>query len=384
MQNPPPVETGKIKDPGLTSLLRELGRQNPGLVVISTRLAVDDLKDFKDTTALEIDLELLSEEAGAAYLKFLGVDGTEDERKEATRDFDGHALALTLLGRYLKVVHGGDIRKRKEIPHVLDEQKQGAHARRVMESYERWLAGKPELDILRLMGLFDRPAEKGALDALRKKLPTKEKGLLGAMKNWRNTDVIKGLTDNIHKLSDKGWKDAVHNLRDLRLIAQEEPLEPDTLDCHPLLREHFGEKLKAENEEAWREGHNRLYKYYKATAKELPDTLEEMAPLFAAVIHGCQAGRHQEVFWDYYNRIQRDPNVNYCCNQLGAFGADLSVISGFFDQIWYQPVSILREDDKAFLLSIAGFRLRALGRIKNWSNRFKQRWTCGLKQRTGR
>ncbi len=184
------------------------------------------------------------------------------------------------------------------------------------------------------------------------------------MKNWRNTDVIKGLTDNIHKLSDKGWKDAVHNLRDLRLIAQEEPLEPDTLDCHPLLREHFGEKLKAENEEAWREGHNRLYEYYKATAKELPDTLEEMAPLFAAVIHGCQAGRHQEVFWDYYNRIQRDPNVNYCCNQLGAFGADLSVISGFFDQIWYQPVSILREDDKAFLLSIAGFRLRALGRIK--------------------
>jgi hypothetical protein len=46
LQNPPPIETGKIKDPGLTSLLRELARQNPGLVLISTRLAVDDLKDF--------------------------------------------------------------------------------------------------------------------------------------------------------------------------------------------------------------------------------------------------------------------------------------------------------------------------------------------------
>ena len=133
LQNPPPVETGKIKDPGLTSLLRELARQNPGLVAITTRLSIDDLKDFIESTAIEIDLENLSPEAGAAYLKHLGVDGTDDERKEAAKDFGGHALALTLMGSYLKVVHHGDIRKRREIPHVLDEQKQGAHARRVME-----------------------------------------------------------------------------------------------------------------------------------------------------------------------------------------------------------------------------------------------------------
>ena len=29
LQNPPPVETGKIKDPGLVAFLRELARQNP-------------------------------------------------------------------------------------------------------------------------------------------------------------------------------------------------------------------------------------------------------------------------------------------------------------------------------------------------------------------
>ena len=67
LQNPPPVETGKIKDPGLCSLLRELARQNPGLVVISTRLPVDDLKDFRGTSAIEVHLENLSPEAGAAY-----------------------------------------------------------------------------------------------------------------------------------------------------------------------------------------------------------------------------------------------------------------------------------------------------------------------------
>jgi hypothetical protein len=239
LQNPPPVETGKIKDPGFTCLLRELARQNPGLVVISTRLAVDDLKDFVGSTVLEIDLETLSKEAGAAYLAHLGVDGTDDERKAASRDFGGHALALTLLGRYLKVVHGGDIRKRKEIPHVLDEQKQGAHARRVMESYERWLEGKPELDVLRLMGLFDRPAESGALEAL------------------RSEPAIEGLTENIQKLSEADWKYAVDNLQELRLLAcpstvgldrtSQPSAQDESLDCHPLLREHFGEQLKANN-----------------------------------------------------------------------------------------------------------------------------------------
>lgn len=346
LQNPPPVETGKIKDPGLTSLLRELARQNPGLVVISTRLPVDDLKDFIGSTAKEIDLEALSDDAGAEYLKHLGVDGTDEECKEASHDFGGHALALTLLGRYLKVVHGGDIRKRKEIPHVMDEQKQGKHARRVMESYEVFLKGKPELDILRLMGLFDRPAEKGALDALRKK------------------PAIEGLTNELQKLNDTYWKFAVNNLRELRLLVEQDPHEPDTLDCHPLLREHFSEKLKAENDQAWREAHARLYEYYKSAAKDYPDTLQEMAPLFAAIMHGCQAGRYQDAFLEvYWERIQRKEDF-FNKRKLGAYSSELSTLSGFFDGTsWGKSVSGLGEELNVFVQSEVAADLRALGRL---------------------
>ena len=138
------------------------------------------------------------------------------------------------------------------------------------------------------MGLFDRPAEKEALDALKKE------------------PAIEGLTNALQKLKDADWQYAVNNMRDLRLIAQEDPHEPDTLDCHPLLREHFDEKLKENNPEAWREAHGRLYEYYKSSAKELPDTIEEMSPLFAAVIHGCEAKRYQEVYDEVYRkRIRR-------------------------------------------------------------------------------
>ena len=75
---------------------------------------------------------------------------------------------------------------------------------------------------------------------------------------------------------------------------------PDEIDAHPLVREHFGERLRTEKPEAWRAGHGRLYEHLKTSAKELPDTLAEMAPLFQAMHHGCQAGRHQEALDEVY------------------------------------------------------------------------------------
>jgi hypothetical protein len=173
LQQPFREEEGRIRDPGLQSLIRELANYNPGLCVITTRLDVDDLKDFSGTTVENIQLESLSDEAGMELLKHLGVKGTDDELKQAVRDFDGHALALMLLGTYLSIVYKGDVEKRDRIAKLTKEKKYGGHARRVMESYERWLKDQPELDILRIMGLFDRPAEGGAIEMLRTAPPIK-------------------------------------------------------------------------------------------------------------------------------------------------------------------------------------------------------------------
>jgi hypothetical protein len=259
------------------ALVRELAHYNPGLCVITTRLDVDDIKDFSGTTVENIPLEHLSDMAGLELLKYLGVKGTDDELKQAVRDFDGHALALMLLGTYLSIVYKGDVQKRDRIVKLTKEKKYGGHARRVMESYEVWFKDQPELDILRIMGLFDRPAESGAIEVL------------------RATPPIKGLTTRLTDLSHEDWQFALNNLRKAGLLAKEDPVMPDTLDCHPLIREHFGDELKENNPEAWKEAHYRLYEYFKNQTKEYPDTTEEMSPLYAAVAHGCQAGRYQDV-----------------------------------------------------------------------------------------
>ena len=347
LQYPPGEMGGRLKDPGLCCLLRGLARHNPGLCIITTRLKVDDLKDFVGGRMTRVDLEDLSPEAGAAYLAHLGVKGTPKELRQAVGEFGGHALALTLLGSYLTVVYAGDIRQRDKIARLSKEKRQGGHARRVMESYARWFKGQPELDILRIMGLFDRPAEGGALAALRAE------------------PAIAGLTTKLQGLPHEDWQYAVDNLRTARLLAQQDPHTPDTLDCHPLVREHFGEKLEQSNPGAWKEAHSRLYEVYKSQAPELPDTIEEMVPLYAAVAHGCQAGRHQEALEEVYRRrILRDRRTVFSWRNLGAFGADLAALSSFFDLAWSHPVTgDLIQHSKASLLTWTGFCLRTLGRL---------------------
>jgi len=129
-----------------------------GLCVITTRTPVADLSDHEGSTALRRTLEHLSNHAGAQLLRALGVTGDEAELRNASDEFSGHCLALTLLGSYLTDAYHGDIRRREEVSaRLAHDLRQGTHARKVMESYESWLGEGAELAILRMLGLFDRP-----------------------------------------------------------------------------------------------------------------------------------------------------------------------------------------------------------------------------------
>jgi hypothetical protein len=367
LQYPPGEMQGRLKDQGLQALLKELARGNPGLCIVTTRLPVVDLEHATKSSVKRIDLEELSPEAGAQLLKKLGVKGTQAELHEASRAFQGHALALTLLGSYLAAVHEGEIRRRDLIPHLTDGDAPSAHTRRVMASYEIWLAGTPELEILYLMGLFDRPADGDAIAVLRAQ------------------PVIAGLTVKLPKLSPDQWQFAVKHLRDLRLLAAGDAHRPATLDCHPLVREYFGEKLRKDNFKAWQAAHLRLYEYYKKLpAKHLPDTLAEMEPLFAAVAHGCQAGRYQETLDEvYWERILREEEY-YSTRKLGAFGSDLAALANFFETPWRQPASGLTVQDQAVVLSWAGFRLRALGRLREAAQPMQAGLAASIGQKVGK
>ena len=349
LQNPPGPQEGRLRDSLLQALLRELAAFNSGLCVITTRLPVADIADHEHGSAPRRELEQLPSDAGAKLLRALGVKGDEAELRNASDEFSGHCLALTLLGSYLSDAYDGDIRCRKEVSERLShEEREGVHARKVMESYQTWFGEGPELSVLRLLSLFDRPAAEKALETL-----------------WK-PPAIPGLTESLVDLSPSEWRTILAKLRRARLLAGEDPQNPGHLDTHPLVREYFGEQLRSHRTEAWKECNRRLYHYYRTLAPGLPENFREMEPLFLAVICGCDAGLLREALHEVYiPRIQRG-NASFAAKILGARAALLSVLAHFFEHGRWGSLGEtdiegknLTAEDKLFVLLQAGLYLIA-------------------------
>ena len=350
LQNPPGPQEGRLRDSSLQALLRELAAYNRGLCVITTRLPIADLADHEHSSAPRRDLEQLSGDAGEKLLRALGVKGGDAELRSASDEFSGHCLALTLLGSYLTDAYNGDIRCRKEVSERLSHDlRHGVHARKVMESYQTWFGEGPELSVLRMLGLFDRPADEKALEALLK------------------PPAIASLTESLTDLSPSEWRSILGRLRRARLLAGEDPHNRGHLDTHPLIREYFGEKLRSQRTEAWKECNRRLFDYYQTLGPQLPDSFREMEPLFLAVICGCNAGLFRGALHEVYiPRIQRG-SAGFAANVLGARGALLSVLVHFFEGgRWGSPAQVgvegqrLTEEDQLFILIQAALNITAM------------------------
>jgi hypothetical protein len=359
LQHGPGPQMGQLTDRGLRVLLRRFAtappRANHSLIVLTSRVAVADLGRFKDGAAPVVDVERLSDEAGAELLRDNDVWGVDKELRAASRDFDGHPLALTLLASLIKETQNGDVRRRDHIRGLLADTDNPRHdqARRVMESYEKeWLADQPALlAILYCVGLFDRPASSDCLKALRAK------------------PAIRGLTDGLVGLSVEQWRRAVARLREVRLLAPLDPSDPEALDAHPLVREWFGERERVTNEAAWKAAHSRLYDHLRRSTRESQTpSLAELAPLYHAVAHGCRAGRYQQALDEVYVRRicrrRRNGQIEfYSRRTLNAWDTDLSLISAFFVSPYKTPVVELAPAAQTWILSEASFVLRALGRL---------------------
>jgi serine/threonine protein kinase/predicted ATPase len=359
LQNPPGPQEGRVREASLQALLRELAAFNTGLCVITTRTPIADIVDHERTSALRRDLDQLSSDAGSKLLRALGVMGDEAELRSASNEFSGHCLALTLLGSYLTDAYSGDIRRRQEVSeHLAHDVRQGVHARKVMESYQTWFGEGPELSVLRMLGLFDRPADERAFAALLK------------------APAICGLTESLTELSPIAWRTILGKLRRARLLAREDPHHPGQLDAHPLVREYFGEQLRSQQTEAWKECSKRLYHYYQTLAPPLPETFREMEPLFLAVICGCNAALFRDALHEVYiPRIQRGDSC-FAANILGARGALLLVLAHFFENgRWGSLVETAAEgqgltaEDQLFILMQSGSYLTATRGLGAWEAR---------------
>ena len=283
---------GELKDEGLRALLKGLAQHN--------KASASSPRDTRSRTSKATarprrkrTSRRFPRKRARGCWRVLGVKGTRQEREQLSEDVKGHALTLNLIGSYLRDAYGGDIRKRDLIKlEEADAEEQGGHAFRAMDAYVDWFEsdgekGQRALAMLRLMGLFDRPADAGCLAAL-----------------WQ-APAIEGLTEPLIALSEAQRNIVLTRLADAKLVTVNRDAGGAlvSLDAHPLLREYFAKDLRETRAEAWKAAHRRLYEHLTTTTpdKQAP-TLDDLQPLYQAVAHGCHAGMQQEACDKVYHR----------------------------------------------------------------------------------
>jgi tetratricopeptide (TPR) repeat protein len=339
-------EAGRIKDPGLSEFVRQLTLDNPGLLVITSRVGLASLAAPDGEVFVRLDLADMPPSDGAALLRNLGVTGPHAELEQASVEYGGHALALNLLGPYLRDAFHGDIRRRSEIPILDQADVMGGHARRVLESYERWLAqSNPQgSQLVHLLGLFDGPAPMPALHQVR-------------------ATSLPGLTNELHASSTSEVNRAIASLVAANLV-HDRVLQEGTIDCHPLVRAYFQEKLEHELADSAKEAHRILFRHFSGLAPDLPTTVPQVAQLVEAITHACRSGLEIEALDQIYKKRIQHGDQFYAFHQLAAAGPVLTAMSAFFTVKWDKLLPTLSAKQQAFLLNQTAMALRSLGRIE--------------------
>jgi tetratricopeptide (TPR) repeat protein len=346
LQYPPAVQNGWFRDIGLRTLLMQVARDglaSGGLIVASSRQPLVELAQF--ASYQEVALGNLDPDAGKALLAHLGVrsaelPGARDEILAASKEYEGHALALVLLGRLLSREFRGDVLARFRIG-APDEPLAGAsQASRILRYYEElWPAGRPERLLLLLLALFDRPVAKADLDVLLARA---------------------SLAAPLRALPRRCVDAALTVLRGASLLVEDRSGRHDT---HPLVRDHFNAVLLRTAEADFVDANRVLFEHFRSERVPERPSLEELEPLIRAVHHGCLAREYKAALDDvFYGRLLKQDEF-YLRRELGAITTDLFLVSRFFDQGLAEPVREgLDESDRAWLVSEASLSLMALGR----------------------
>ncbi len=347
---------GELQDSALKEFIACFRRTaGKSFVLFSSRQPLVELKKWQAEHYLSLDLETLPHDDGEKLLKSLGVIGKIEELQAISKDLNGHALSLVLMGHLLNEHHQGDSRYAKELPPLIsahgnsDAEKDSRHALRVLDYYDS-LQDAVSRCFLQLLGLFDRP-----MNAAEKK---------GLIDKANHAEPLRALTD-------LEWKKVEQRLeKSGLLLGKKGSFERLEWDTHPIIRAYFGEKFKENYPEAFKQAHLVLFDFYqKLPEKVLPDTLEEMLPLYRAVVHGCLAEEYQQALNVYKKRILRMNNgwvEYYSRHTLNAYSQDISILLAFFPFGWTEPTqNDLSEKNRAWLLLEISFCLMSLGRLQD-------------------
>ncbi|MEL6307086.1 MAG: trypsin-like peptidase domain-containing protein, partial [Chloroflexota bacterium] len=344
---------GEIVSSDLRRLLEIIAQpEHASLCVVTSRAPLIDLLNYDGYT--ERPVERLSAEDGRTLLRNLSVTGAERAFDTIIKDWDGHALTVSLVGSYLVhttqtaddyVTEGAD-KIFPEIEEYEGEVPRYKRVRRVLERYDKHL-GKREKAFLKIFSVFRLPVATTAFDTVFR------------------ADTGSTLNAPLTELEDSAFANLITGLEKRRLIKRTERDDTTTYSAHPLVQRHYRTALEQSGDDVT-PVHKRVAEHYDSTSDEpsrLP-TLDDLKPYIEMVHHLCRAGAYDEAFDVTWNRIEQT-NSFVLTKKLGADETSLNLMREFFpDNDENKDPQVSQQNIKAGILNEVGVCLMNLGRLR--------------------
>lgn len=338
LQGTPGSDLSNLKDLGLAALLGRLSRSNTGMCIVTSRLPPpDDIARRRGVCA--IDLEPLGVDGARALLRISGMRGTDSELAALGQLVGTQCLAVSLISHWAQLTADSDARVAREI---LSEKGHEIDTGWIIDSILA-TADPDEAQFARLFGLLDRPLDSQTQAAL------------------LAPPAIPELNELLVGLNESKLNSIVLRLRRKGILLPRSEHTPHEIDAHPIVRQHLDITLQRRSMGAWKQGRSRICSHLLQSSPRLPETWDQMAPIYAAIPHGVAAGRAREMVQIYKDRVIQDLTF-FSMKMLGAAEADLAAVTSFFETPWTKVRDDVPLVDAAFLLGEAGYRLMATGR----------------------
>ena len=278
MQQQEGDDYGLVKSTDLRAFLEYLAApKNETFTLITSRAPLLDLLPY--TTATQRDVTRLSAADGSALLRALGVQGADGELERVVRQWDGHALTLSLLGSLLAERCDGDLRRLDDLPAPTEDEDRYQRVHRVLRRYDEHLT-EAEREFLKRFSAFRTPVAHEALERICT-APTEETAA-------PTPDSVLPTPASLRPLIDR-----LLTYRILRYNQQNE-----SYTTHPLIRNHYFALFTRGEAETTQTTHTQIKDYYLELAGDTPHfpTLDDLRPLIEVVHHACRAGAYDEAF----------------------------------------------------------------------------------------
>lgn len=331
---------GTLDDEAMLQFLLLLCRQGLGpgrLVIFTTQFPLPQLDDFKGRSkpyrnAEQSTLEL-SQKSRIHLFRSKGVNGRDSDLVKVMPDEGGDLLKLSLLAKTISQLYKGNLSDWRRDAGDRDETVEV-----LLQRYEeKWGAESPEIWMLFVLSLFDRPI---------------------------NRDLVHIVTKVAHCSSSLGSPRKIGRILEALASSSVITINHDMVDMHPVPRKHFAARFSSLHPERHQEGHRLLFCYFQNVESLPVQSAEDLSSLYRAVFHGCQAGDYAAAFRNVYFPRVSEGRRFFNASVLGDRQGDLMAIRNFFPGGWkYTRNDALEKVEQAWLIAKAAFNLSALGRF---------------------